>query len=187
MAALQNFRGALNGFNREDVVRYIEYINNLHAAEVAQLRTELQTQSGELDALRQAGRDADALRALLEQSESRVSQLESQVDSLTEQLEQANRNSAREQTEKELEAYRRAERSERMASERVRSLYEQANGILADATTRVEASSGRIGQLASQVTDLLAQLQTAVEEGQGIVRDASAALYAIRPLESEEE
>ena len=28
MAAFQNFRSALNGFNREDVVHYIEYTNN---------------------------------------------------------------------------------------------------------------------------------------------------------------
>ena len=42
MAAFQNFRSALNGFNREDVVRYIEFINNQHNAQVAQLNTQLQ-------------------------------------------------------------------------------------------------------------------------------------------------
>ena len=38
----QTFRSALNGFNREDVVRYLEYINAQHAAELNQLRSELE-------------------------------------------------------------------------------------------------------------------------------------------------
>ena len=187
MAELQKFRGALNGFNREDVVHYIEYINNLHTNEVAQLRNELQTCNGELEALREQVGEADALRARLEQSESRASDLEAEIESLRAELAAANAQAERRQTDKELEAYRRAERSERMAAERVRSLYDQANGILADATVRVEASSANIAQLSGQVTDLLAQLNTAVVEGQDIVRDASAALYAIRPIAADAE
>lgn len=42
MAEHQNFRTALAGFNREDVVRYIEYLNTTHAAEIAQLNSELE-------------------------------------------------------------------------------------------------------------------------------------------------
>lgn len=38
----QTFRSALNGFNREDVVNYIEYLNSVHAAEINQLRSELE-------------------------------------------------------------------------------------------------------------------------------------------------
>ena len=38
----QTFRSAFNGFNREDVVRYLEYINAQHTAEVNQLRSELE-------------------------------------------------------------------------------------------------------------------------------------------------
>ena len=30
MAAPQNFRSAFNGFNREDVVHYLEYLNSKH-------------------------------------------------------------------------------------------------------------------------------------------------------------
>ena len=29
------FRSSFNGFNREDVVRYMEFINNKHSAQVA--------------------------------------------------------------------------------------------------------------------------------------------------------
>ena len=42
MAATQRFRSALNGFNREDVVNYIEYLNNQHNAKLEQLNNQLQ-------------------------------------------------------------------------------------------------------------------------------------------------
>ena len=41
MSGIQNFRSALGGFNREDVVRYIEYINNKHNSQIEQLNTQL--------------------------------------------------------------------------------------------------------------------------------------------------
>lgn len=41
MAELQNFRIAFNGFHRDDVVRYIEELNNKHAEEVNQLNSDL--------------------------------------------------------------------------------------------------------------------------------------------------
>ena len=40
MAEFQKFRSSLGGFNREDVVHYIEYINNKHAAQLNQLKNE---------------------------------------------------------------------------------------------------------------------------------------------------
>ena len=40
MSVPQNFRSAFNGFNREDVVHYLEYINNKHTAQVNQLEEE---------------------------------------------------------------------------------------------------------------------------------------------------
>ena len=41
MASMQ-FRTAFRGFNREDVVHYIEYLNNQHNAVVEQLNNQLQ-------------------------------------------------------------------------------------------------------------------------------------------------
>ena len=37
MASAQNFRSAFNGFNREDVVHYIEYLNAKHTGALNQL------------------------------------------------------------------------------------------------------------------------------------------------------
>ena len=42
MSELKNFRSAFRGFNRQDVVNYIEYINNTHNAQVEQLNNQLQ-------------------------------------------------------------------------------------------------------------------------------------------------
>ncbi len=74
MAEIQTFRSAFNGFNREDVVRYIEYINNRHNDQVAQLRNELEELRGKLDAVDPA-READ-LELRLEQSQDRCAALE---------------------------------------------------------------------------------------------------------------
>ena len=51
MAEFQNFRSAFNGFNREDVVHYLEYLNSKHNNLVNQLSEEaenLRNRIGEL-------------------------------------------------------------------------------------------------------------------------------------------
>ena len=42
MSDIQKFRKAVNGFNRQDVVGYIEYLNNKHRSEINQLQNQLQ-------------------------------------------------------------------------------------------------------------------------------------------------
>ena len=42
MSEILNFRSAFNGFHREDVVHYIEYLNAKHTTEVNQLNAELE-------------------------------------------------------------------------------------------------------------------------------------------------
>ena len=70
MEQLTHFRTAFNGFNREDVVRYLEFINNKHAAEVARLNNEL-----------------DYLRTKQQQTQDtrRLEALEQQVAALTDE------------------------------------------------------------------------------------------------------
>lgn len=163
MAAVQSFRTALGGFNREDVVRYIEYINNKHASEVEQLNTQLQT------ALEQtkSGNDSDLL-ARLEAAEARCAELEAQIAQ--------NGQSVPFKTGDELEAYRRAERAERLARDRAAQIYSQANAVLADATVKVETISDSMNTLAEQLTSQL-------QDSKGMLQEAVASLYAIRPEE----
>ena len=180
MAAFQNFRGAVGGFNREDVVRYIEYINNKHASQINQLNTEMQSLQEELAKLHSNG----DLAAQLEEANARIAQLEQECDELAAQVEQM---ADRPQTDSELEAYRRAERAERIASDRVAALYQQANGALADATAKADDTATQVGDLSDALMVQLQQLQTILASGSNAMRDAAAALFAFRPAAPDQE
>ena len=180
MAAVQNFRGAVGGFNREDVVRYIEYINNKHSSQINQLNTEMQALQEELAQLR----GKTDLSAQLEEANARIAQLEQERDALSAQVEQL---SDRPQTDNELEAYRRAERAERIAADRVEQLYQQANGALADATDKADNTATQVGELSDALMAQLQQLQSVLASGSNSMRDAAAALFAIRPAAPDQE
>ena len=180
MAVIQNFRGAVGGFNREDVVRYIEYINNKHASQVNQLNTEMQVLQEELAQLRAQG----DLAAQLEEANARIAQLEQERDALSAQVEQL---ADRPQTDSELEAYRRAERAERIAADRVELLYQQANGALADATAKADDTAAQVGELTDSLMVQLQKLQNVLSTGGNSMRDAAAALFAIRPAAPDKE
>ena len=164
MAAVQKFRSALAGFNRQDVVSYIEYINNKHTSELEQLNTQLQTAQ---EALAQAT-DNSELLAKLEAAEARCAELEAQL-AAGGQVVVASPDS-------ELETYRRAERAERLARDRAAQIYAQANAALADATVKVESVSDGLNDLAEQ-------FQAQLQEGKKQLQEAVASLYAIRPEE----
>ena len=180
MAAFQNFRSAVGGFNREDVVRYIEYMNNKHSSQINQLNTEMQALQEELAQLR----GKSDLSAQLEEANARIALLEQERDSLFAQVE---RLSDRPQTENELEAYRRAERAERIAFDRVEQLYQQANSALANATGKADNTAAQVGELTDALMVQLQQLQTVLSSGGNSMRDAAAALFAIRPATPDQE
>lgn len=60
MASSQNFRTAFNGFNREDVVHYLEYINTKHTNQLNQLTAENESLRERLERLPDAGKPAAA-------------------------------------------------------------------------------------------------------------------------------
>ena len=198
MSTPQNFRSAFNGFNREDVVHYLEYINTKHNNQISQLSAENQE-----------------LRTALEQRPEEdqtelVESLQNQCTDLTEQLE-AERNRCAELTARlealqaqcdalsqqtppaepaevmsalateELEAYRRAERIEREARERAELVYFQANGVLKEASAKVDGISADITDMADQVMLQLTQLQIAVSSSKQALQDASSIMSSIRP------
>ena len=83
--------------------------------------------------------------------------------------------------EMELEAYRRAERAERMARERADQVYRQTNGVLAEATVQVDKVAADIGTIADQVTEQLKLLQNAVTGSKDALKAAANLMYTIRP------
>ena len=123
------------------------------------------------------------LSAQLEASQAACAALEAELSQAREQLEQAMN---RPQTDSELEAYRRAERAERIANQRVTQLYDQANGVLADATARTDEAAIQLNQISDSIAAQLPLLQAALADSKNILKDTAAAMYAIHPLSSQE-
>lgn len=189
MAQQQTFRSALNGFNREDVVSYIEYLNSVHAAEINRLNSELEfarsrqheeENDPETSAAKVAQQDE-----VIEQQAARIRELFDRCRELEEKLKVVvdQQEAARSRAEEELEAYRRAERMERQAKERAEQMYQQANGALADASVRVDEAAGQIGDMSDRVMEQLTLLQKAVFGTKEAMKEAAQILYAIRPEE----
>lgn len=201
MADMQNFRSALGGFNREDVVHYIEYLNRKNTNLVNQLRSENQEIMTQLEALRSAehggsrneapvdapSTDAAAQIAALEaeisglntalaEKDHTISELNARISALEQQLQSA----APSMAQQELEAYRRAERMERAAKERSQQIYRQTAAALAEATTLVDGNAQQFAQIAEQINVQLQQLQASVSGSKQVFQDAAAAMYAIR-------
>lgn len=205
---VQNFRRSISGFNREDVVQYIEFINNRHTIQVNQLKSELATVREELAAANARVQDTAELETALHNSLNERDQLQAQLAAaaaetdLQEQLAAAQEELAAvkqqlEQTiaqveqkasrsaELELETYRRAERFERMAMERVSQMYVQANTALEQATVNSQDTADQIGQMADSVSDQLLQMQAMLEKSKQTIQGVAEAMKAIRPIETE--
>ena len=157
----QHFRTAINGFNKQDVVRYIEYLNNQHNAQIAQLNNQLKNAQTPAD---------DRLQAKLDAALARCAELEAQLAKVPAAP-----------SGKELETYRRAEEAERLARERAQQIYTQANAILADTTAKAEAASARIAELAQQATTQMQAYQEAIAGSQTLFQEAVDALCAVKP------
>lgn len=199
MSAPQNFRSAFNGFNRDDVVKYLEYINSRHHAQVNQLTGENDYLRQQLEAAQAVSGAQEELQRLQELCASQQEELEelravrtameARCSGMERELEEAQRKAEEAQSTaqcgvaQELEAYRRAERMEREARERSEQIYRQTNSVLADATVQLEDAAGGIFELADQVMGQLEQLRSAVERSKQALKNASDTMYAIRPQE----
>ena len=174
------FRSSLNGFNRQDVVRYMEFVNNKHAAQVAQLTNELEYLRGKQDTL-DAGRvsqlEKDLSAAQLENAalRQRVAELEKQLAGQS----AAAPAPAAAPSESELEAYRRAERVERVARERAKQLAQQAAQALDQAGTQAEEAAAQIAQVSSRLSEQLACLQDAMDSGRRTLRETVGAVQTL--------
>ena len=205
MSAPQKFRSALNGFNREDVASYLEYLNSKHTAQVNQLtseadflRTKLDSvqpgvdQSKEILALEQ---ERDGLRTQLEELLLQYNALQSQHEALQSHCAALEQNQANTKTAdipaapvasvyspaEELEIYRRAERTERMARERADLIYRQTNGILNEASVRVNEMADQVVPIADQILMQLSQLQNTVNTTKQSLQDAVVIINTLRP------
>lgn len=159
MANNRNFRSAFHGFNREDVVNYIEYLNNRHNAQIEQLNTQLQAAlSQQPDSSLQD--QLDAALAKCDELEAQIAAYASGASVVT--------------SESELEAYRRAERAERLAQERASLVYQQATAVLAEATLKVDTVS-------QQLQERMQAYQDSATNAKAVLQEAIDVMTSIRP------
>ena len=212
MADQQLFRTAFNGFNRDDVVQYIEELNARHAAEVNQLNSDLQYLQEKLDALESVCPELDAPMSepianepmnvdsdLVEELEAQLAEAEESARTAKAQLEEQKAENLRLQVlldaalarqneahnTVELDTYRRAERVERDARNRAREVSDKANAALSDATNKVDETAIQISELTEAAMQKLRQLQLAISGSKQILRDTATVLYSIRPEDEE--
>lgn len=180
MSAPSKFRAAFNGFNREDVVHYLEYINSKHTAEVNQLTSEADFLRTKLETLSPSQDQAETIAAL----EAERDELRTQVEALQARCEELEQNQIPAVPvcgpAEELEVYRRAERTERMARERADLIYRQTNNILGEASVRVNDVAEQVGPMADQILSQLAQLQSVIASGKQSLQEAAMILSTLR-------
>lgn len=184
MTAPQKFRSAFNGFNRDDVVHYLEYINTKHNAQINQLTSEAdflrsklestQPDSGQEEMIAALEQERDGLRAQLEE-------LQERYDALLQTQSAAPAPTVAPTPIEELEVYRRAERTERMARERADLIYRQANGVISEAAVRTNDAAAQITPLADQVMRQLSQLQEVISSSKQSLQDAAIIISTLRP------
>lgn len=177
MAETMNFRSALGGFNREDVVHYLEHINTKHQNQVNQLVCELEElrsqasedQSGLVTSLQE---ENASLKLALEEALAKLQALENKPGSDEQPVTDLT---------PELETYRRAERIEREARERSELIYFQASSVMKEAGARLDGAVAELTEVTDQVLSQLTQLQVAASNGKIALQDAAAVLNTIRP------
>ena len=182
MAEKNTFRSALHGFNREDVVHYIEYLNSKHTAQINQLESENAELRSQLEALQAQPAPTAEEEAL---PCSNCAELQQQLDAALAEIEALKNVPEGDVTAQELEAYRRAEKAERAAKERSQQIYRQATATLAQATTQVDEAAGRVQELVDRVTGQITDLQAAVALSKSALLDAATTMYSIRPEDAE--
>lgn len=179
MSAPQKFRSAFNGFNREDVVSYLEYLNNKHSAQVNQLTAETETLRSRLENGQPCEDQTDVIAALEQERDELRAQLQ-ELQARFDALEQQPPAAPAITPDTELEIYRRAERTERLARERADLIYKQANGILTEVTVRVNDMSAQVMPAADQILGQLQQLQDTVSTSRQALQDAVVILNTLR-------
>ena len=191
-----NFRSSLHGFNRQDVASYLEYLNNRHAAQVNQLNTDLEAlrrqaaapvedpQRTALEArCRELEQQLETARKERDEALAQREAAEQKLASARQDREEALLRSCGEKLEanRELEAYRRAERTERMARERAEQVYSETGAVLTQASNRIETALRQMTGISQQVTGQLDTLQTAIASSRLALQDAAQTIDKLKP------
>lgn len=187
--SIDNFRSALNGFNRTDVVQFFQKITAEHEKELRVAREENSRLQSQLEEIR---RERDALTeeksALLEQlaEAQKAPAVEEPVtpvlDAPIAPAAVVSGAAVTDFNEMELAAYRRAEMTERMARERAAASAERMRSIFAQADAKLRLSVRDMDTLSESFRTAFDQLQQVLETAQGIVAESSDGLKAAQDI-----
>lgn len=166
-----SFRSAFNGFNRSDVVEYIERVSLENEKAQRQLRDENTRLQTELDETKAALSDTLARLMEAEAAAKEPSPAAAQAVSPEEEmpiteamLDEASVGSpqASEIAELELAAYRRAEAAERAAHRRAAKIYDQVCVSFAETTQQLADSDNDLRNLGETLQQNLQALSQAI-------------------------
>ena len=86
MAEQKTFRSAFNGFNREDVVHYIEYLGAKHTAQLNQLRSEAEFLKSKLSQAENTPAVEPEMESQLQQVRAENAELVAQLEALKQEI-----------------------------------------------------------------------------------------------------
>ncbi len=210
MAAVDNFRSSLHGFNRTDVVQFIQQQTDLHDKSLRALKDEnARLQEALTEArteLERAHEERDAL--LVELEIARLAVIEVKEAPVAEPVVEASSKPPvvpeeapivvptsiapempapkdADFNELELAAYRRAEMTERLARERAAASAERMKAIFAQVDEKLTVSANDVNTVIEAFRHDYDQLQTLLTEIRGIVEESSSGVKAVTTLCSE--
>ena len=206
MADFSKFRSAINGFNRTDVVNYVESISLDYQkqlrqlqAEIEQLHTDNQSLLQERDVLTaKTGRLETELRAAEEARQNAETELaalreqaeqtppEPEAETQPDELDAAEPEGAEmPDPGEELAAYRRAAQTERNAATRAKRLQARVTALCDNARSRYQDTSEEITALSEDLSVGIVRLQDALSELQQIFDQSEEAFEALELPEEE--
>lgn len=187
MADFSKFRSSLGGFHRGDVANYIESLSMQHAAAMKEKSGQIDALQAELLAARQKLQEAEEeKRALQDQLDDALAALEAATAPAEEAAEdetEAEPEEAPDYPKLELEAYRRAEATERLATQRAQQLKRELVDFLENTTARYQQTGEDIAALAEDLKSGLKRLEENLSELDLLFGETAEHLETLTPAE----
>lgn len=184
---MQNFRTAMRGFHRDDVVQFIEMQTLNHEKElrakndeIAMLQSQLEERSAQLKAAQEQIRE---MELQMEELTAPEQHLEAPIAPPADTLPAAP--SAQQLNELELTAYRRAEMAERRANDRATEVYRRIQSVFDQSVTKLFDADHDLDTLTDTLLANLQQLKQAVNAVCLVYQDTSASFRSIGQENSE--
>ena len=191
MSDFSKFRTSINGFNRTDVVNYVESMALTYQKELRQLRdenaklsAENSSLSAEKDALTAQNESLSAELASLREQQNDLSGTSTEPESAAEVAAPTLEEESVCGEQQELAAYRRAEQAERNAAARAKRLRQQLDALCDSARSRYQDTGEELSALAADLSENLSRLQDSVAEIQLIFEQTEDAFDALEVPET---